>query len=108
VTAKSITSNSLLHAIANRMQEKITSEIKKVSIFTSIIILFFSIASAYLALSDPYTGSNLKGMFNLPFDVTQEMIYALIIFGGLLLVFGQYWITKLTCAYVLKKGKYFA
>ncbi len=40
------------------------------------------IASATIALLDPYTAGNLEGMLGLSFDVTTSMIVALIIIGG--------------------------
>jgi len=95
--------------IINRKLEKreIKNKVMITSIFSAIIILFFSISSAYLALKDPYTAANLEGMFNLSINVTLEMIIGLIIVGGLLFVLFQYLITKKTSMFILRKGKYF-
>jgi len=89
-------------------KEKGLKRIRKASIFTTIIILFVSVFSACIALIDPSTGSNLKRMFNLNFEVTKEMICGIIFFGGLGLVLVQYWVTKITGLLILKHGKYFA
>jgi putative flippase GtrA len=57
--------------------------------FTTLILGLACAASAALALLDPYTAANLKGMFSLNFAVTPGMILALIAAGGLaLLAFG--------------------
>ena len=53
-------------------------------------LLFISTASAFIALSDAYTGENIKGMLGLSFDVTSEMIWFIIITGGLALLITQY------------------
>lgn len=87
--------------------DKGIEEVKRVSRFSTVIIFLFSVASAYLALTDPFTAVNLRGMFNLSFDVTKTMIYGLIIIGGSLLLIVQYWVTKLTSLFILKRGKYF-
>lgn len=89
-------------------KEKGLKRIRKASIFTTIIILFVSVFSACIALIDPSTGSNLKRMFNLNFEVTKEMICGVIFFGDLGLVLVQYWVTKITGLLILKHGKYFA
>ena len=54
-----------------------------------------SVASAYFATKDLRdTALNLRGMFNLPFLPTDQMIIVLIVVGGAGLVLTQYWITK--------------
>jgi uncharacterized protein YneF (UPF0154 family) len=94
--------------IINRNLEKreIKNKVMVTSMFSSIIILFISILSAYFALKDPYTAANLEGMFNLSFSLSLEMIIGLIIAGGLLLVLFQYLVTKKTSMFILRKGKY--
>ena len=73
--------------------------------FTTIVIIFICIASAYIAINDPYTGGNLKAMLNLSFEVTEEMIYGIIVVGGLALVVLQYWITKITSLVTLSLSR---
>lgn len=68
--------------------------IKKYTYFTTFTMLAVCIFSATIALNDPYTGDNLKGMFNLPFIVTKSMIWSLIIIGTILLPYLQHYITK--------------
>ena len=49
--------------------------------------------SAYLALRDSFTGTDLGRMFRLKFVVTRPMIVALVAIGGPVLVACQYWLT---------------
>lgn len=74
--------------LSSRKAKKLSiiKERKKVSVFTSVVMLFMCILSATFALLDKYTGNNLKGMFNLDFDVTKEMLIAFIFMGGLFLI----------------------
>ncbi len=83
-------------------KETFPKEIRKISMFTSLIICFVCISSAIFALSDKYTADNLKGMFHLSFDITLPMLYGFIISGGILLTALQYWLTKLTIVKTLK------
>ena len=80
-------------------------QINRAGIFTTIVIIFICIASAYIAINDPYTGGNLKAMLNLSFEVTEEMIYGIIVVGGLALVVLQYWITKITSLVTLSLSR---
>lgn len=67
---------------------------KNAAIFTTIITLLFSVVSASIALSDPFTAKNLKGMFNLNFDITKSILLSIITVGGAILMVLQYYITK--------------
>jgi hypothetical protein len=56
-------------------------------------------------LTDSYTAGNLKGMFNLSFDITPPALLGLIITGGLFLTGFQYWLTKVSIVKTLKLNK---
>jgi hypothetical protein len=80
--------------LGSRLAAQSADEIKLRSVtrgaagFTTIVLAFICIASAVIALADPYTAANLQGMFGLPFDVTSSMVVGLIAVGGsLLLIF---------------------
>ena len=90
----------LIFKQANR--ETYPREIKKVSLFTSIVIGFICILSATIALIDSYTAGNLEGMLNLSFEITPAMLLGLIIIGGLFLIGLQYWLTKMAIIKTLK------
>jgi hypothetical protein len=55
-----------------------------------IILILFMIMSAIIALTDMCTADNIRGMLGLNFTVTHEMIYGIIIIGGIILFIIQY------------------
>jgi len=67
---------------------------KHASEFTTTILTLICLASAFIALADPYTAANLQGMLALPFVVTHGMIIGLIIVGGGLLLLLNWWLTS--------------
>jgi hypothetical protein len=69
---------------------------KQTAIFTTVIILLASLVSASIALSDPFTAKNLKGMLNLNFEITKPILFYIIIGGGTILIIFQYYLTKFT------------
>jgi hypothetical protein len=80
------------------------AEIKKVSTFTSVVIAAVGLSSAIFALMSKSTPTDLKYMFHLPFDITPVMLYAIIVVGGIMLVLTQYWLTKATMIWTLKRN----
>jgi len=82
---------------SNKIQSERRSElINRVSLFTGLIMAFICISSGIIGLTDKTIGENIRGMFGLNFEITKTMILAIIIVGGLGLIFTQYFITKLT------------
>jgi hypothetical protein len=77
---------------------------QQVPLFASMIMLLVCISSAFIALVDPYTAINLELMFRLKFHVTRLMFWVLSVFGSLLLVFVQYFITLAGVQLGLKLG----
>jgi hypothetical protein len=63
--------------------------------FTTGVMAAICIASAIIALADPFTEANLQGMLVLPFEVTRAMVVGLIIVGGLFLLISEWWLTIL-------------
>lgn len=68
----------------------------RIAWFTMGVLLVVCITSAMLALTDPFTAANLKGMLGLPFEVTREMIYWIILMGGGALLAIQWWGSRAT------------
>ncbi len=58
--------------------------------FSFAVLLIICLSSAFIAITDPYTGANLRGMLNLSFEVTKPIILGVIIIGGALLLFIQH------------------
>jgi hypothetical protein len=61
--------------------------------FTTGVLAVICLASALLALTDPYTSANLAGMFRLDFEITRGMLLFLILPGGAVLLAGNWWLT---------------
>ena len=73
--------------------DQVRQAARRASAFTTAVLAIACIASATIALLDPYTAGNLKGMLGLPFEVTTGMILALIIIGGAGLLAAQWVLT---------------
>jgi len=80
--------------------------LKKLQKLTAAGLLLVCIFSAFLALNDPNTGANIKGMLGLTFTVTTGMIWGIIVIGGLALLAAQYSIIKVTGILTLKMLKH--
>ena len=63
-------------------------------IFTTLVLALVCLTAAVIAISDPYTGANLRGMFHLGFEVTSAMIGWIIVLGGTTLLILQWWLTS--------------
>ena len=88
--------------IYNNYIMNLKSEIYKVLKFTSIVTGFICLISATIALLSKSTPADLKGMFNLPFDISQLMLVSFIFIGGLFLIFFQYFLTRIIIFKILK------
>ena len=74
-----------------RRQEKevFQKSLRQTAGFSFVVLLIICLSSAFIAITDPYTGVNLQGMLNLSFEVTKPNILGVIIIGGALLLFIQ-------------------
>jgi hypothetical protein len=89
--------------VAGKLPSEIQSkQIKQVSIFTALIMALICISSAVIGLTDEYTGANIQGMLRLDFEVTQPMLWAIALVGGLSMIIVQYVITKWTIQKTIK------
>jgi hypothetical protein len=80
--------------IQNTSRKVYKRNIKKIAQFTTIWMSIIAVSSASIALTDKYTSANLKGMLNLSSNISSSLLIVFIIIGGLLLIFLQYWLTK--------------
>jgi hypothetical protein len=78
--------------------------IRNVSLFTTLIMVFICISTAFLGLREKTIGEELQGMFRLGFVPQRGMIITGIIVGGAVLIAAQYYITRLTLIKTLKHG----
>jgi len=88
--------------ILNLSTKESNQEIERISKITSGIMLVICLISATIALNDIYTVSGLKGMLGLMFPISQELLVGLIIVGGIVLIIGQYFVTKYSYLLVRK------
>jgi cellobiose-specific phosphotransferase system component IIC len=68
--------------------------IKKVSLFTALIMLLICISPALLALNEKTIGEELQNMLGLNFIPSRGLIISGIILGGITLIIFQYLITR--------------
>ncbi len=71
---------------------------------TLLILFVFLVASAAIALMDPYTGANLQGMLGLRAEVTRGQIISIILFGGAGLMLAQWFLQSLVARWSLSKA----
>ena len=94
--------------LGSRLASQHADEIKlrvvsnRVSEFTTFVLALICVASAMIALADPFTEANLQGMLALPFDVTRGMVIGLIVVGGVVLLLLN-WLLTFTFARVTYK-----
>jgi hypothetical protein len=75
---------------------------KQVAIFTAFVMTMICISSAFIALAGRGVGQDLQMMFRLNFEVTKQMIIAISLIGGIILIGLQYFITKITMQRIIK------
>ncbi|MCX5753964.1 MAG: hypothetical protein NTW97_10055 [Candidatus Krumholzibacteria bacterium] len=92
----------LLHAGA--AGEEARTVIRRTGSFAAAVIACAAGFSAYLALRDPFAGSDLEHMFHLKFAVTRPTIVALVAAGWPVLVLCQYWLAT-KAAYTAYGGR---
>ena len=78
--------------VTGQSQDVFRREMRKAARFSFVVLLIVCFCSAYIALSDPFTGENLRGMLGLSFEVTNTHIWLLIILGGTALLLTQYFL----------------
>lgn len=80
--------------ILNLNEIELINIIKRVSLFTTIFIFMIFCFSGFIAIKDPFTGASIQGMLNLKNPLTKNTIYIIVIFGGALLLFVNYYLTR--------------
>lgn len=83
-------------ALGNRDEKSYSHELRLAKLFSAAVLCAFLSVSAYIALTDPYTGSSLKGMLNLETEVSRRGIVWIIVIGGISLLALQYFAMSLS------------
>ena len=94
IPAGFVVAGKLAAETANR--QRVQRSARLTAGFTTGILVVICLASAVIALSDPYTSANLEGMFGLNFEITQGMLIALIAIGGAILLACNWLLTAST------------
>ena len=81
----------LAYTRADSNQMKKTA--RQSALFTTSILAFICCASATIALASSSTASELQNMFRLPVQVTPAILIGIILCGGIILLFLQWWLT---------------
>jgi hypothetical protein len=62
------------------------------------------VSTGLIALFEKTLGLELQKMFGLGFEVTRDMIIAIILIGGVTLIVNQYFLTKIIMTKTIKKN----
>jgi len=81
----------LAYARADSNQMKKTA--RQSALFTTSVLALICFASATIALTSTSTASELQHMFRLPIRVTPAILLGIILCGGIILLFLQWWLT---------------
>lgn len=98
--------------LGSRLASQHADEIKlrvvsrHVSEFTTFVLALICVASAMIALADPFTEANLQGMLALPFGVTRGMVIGLIAVGGVVLLLLNWLLTFASARFTYKILKF--
>jgi len=78
--------------------------INRVAIFTAFVMMMICILSACIALAGNGVGKDLQMMLHLGFEVTKQMIIAISLTGGVMLISLQYFITKIMMERIIQSA----
>lgn len=76
--------------------------VRKVSLFTASVMFLICSASAFLATIGEVAGKELGSMLRLPFELTESMVWGIILIGGPVLILAQYLLTQFTINLVIR------
>ncbi len=78
---------------------------RQVSLFTASVMFLICAASAILATVGHGAGKELGPMFRLPVEVTETMVWEIILVGGFTLIVFQYFVTMAVLSRILNTPK---
>jgi hypothetical protein len=91
-------------ALRSADRQAMRKEARSVNLFSFILLFLICVYTAVLSLREASITSQVQHMLGLPFEVTDSMIWAIIIAGGMLLLAFQYGISKLIFFRLEKKA----
>jgi len=84
-------------------QEATNRLVANIALMTTILLAIMFVCSAAIALHDPYTAANLRGMLGLPVNPSRKIIWLIIIIGGSLGLLIQYLLVCSVGIWTLKR-----
>lgn len=82
--------------------EKYAKLVNQVSLFTGLIMTFVCISSGLLALMDYGAAGMIRDVLGLDFEVTNSMIWGIVLIGGLTLILSNILLTRMTMIKTIK------
>lgn len=77
-------------------------QIKRISLFTGLVIFVLCISSGFIALNGKGVGMDIRMMFGLGFEVTKPMLLGITVIGGIFLIWLQVVVIRITMKYTLR------
>lgn len=87
------------HAADGLSGTRATYELRAAAISASAIMFALCCATAWLAFSEPWIASEVRGMLGLNFTPSMALLYAGSVLGGVTLVAGEAWLTRLAARF---------
>jgi hypothetical protein len=81
-----------------------SAERRRVCVTASVLMAVLCCATAWLALSDPYTAGDVRGMLGLAFTPSADQLRLLAVVGGITLVGVEYVATAVTAGWAARLG----
>lgn len=76
--------------------------IRRVSLFTGLIMTVICISSGLIGLIAVGVDKNIQGMLHLGFEVTRPMLWAITLIGGTFLILGTFLLTRIAMKQTIK------
>lgn len=83
--------------------DEASSERRRASLVSTVLMALLCCSTAWLALSDPYTAGGVRGMLGLAFTPSRTQLWILSITGGLALVAVEYVLTMLAATWASRR-----
>ena len=85
--------------------EKHSKLVNQVSLFTGLIMTLVCISSGFLAIMDYGDAGMIKNVLGLDFEVTNSMIWGIVLVGGLILILTNILFTRITMTKTIKTDR---
>ncbi|HET6352620.1 MAG TPA: hypothetical protein VFG89_10905 [Coriobacteriia bacterium] len=87
------------HVAEGLLGPEAAHELRAACVTASAIMFALCCATAWLAFSEPWIASEVRGMLGLSFTPSMTLLYAGSVLGGIVLVAGEAWLTRLAARF---------